>query len=371
MEFEELARSWDSFGESDPLWAILTLPGTRGGRWDPEAFFRTGEVEIDDLFAYVENLGWPLERRRALDFGCGVGRLTQALCARFERVDGVDVASSMIEGAERFNRHGDRCRYHLNVSEDLALFSSGTFDLVYSTYVLQHMDPAFARGYVREFVRVLADGGLALFQIPTARREPAPNDPLPPEAFAGVHEVLGAWPTRAAIGEHVELRVLVKNASSTSWPARGERAVRMGARWRDGDAIIDGEARADLPSDLDPGEEGTIALAILTPGSPGRYALEVGLLQEDVAWFVERGALVTLQEVDVVEPVRGEPRAAEPTVEAAEPRMEMFVTPSGEVTRWVTSAGGRVVDVAEVLSAGREFFDEGFEGALFAVARAS
>ncbi len=368
MEFEELARSWDAWGESDPLWAILTLPGTRGGRWDPEEFFRSGEVEIDELFAYLERLGWPLARHRALDFGCGVGRLTQALCTRFERVDGVDVAASMIDGAERFNRFGDRCRYHLNVSQDLALFPEGSFDLVYSAYVLQHMAPGFAEGYVREFVRVLADGGLALFQLPTARREPAPNDPLPPEASTSEQHVLGDAPRSAATGEHVVLRVRLTNTSPLAWPARGERAVRLGARWRAAGAITDVEARADLASDLAPGAEGTVTLAIRAPDDPGRYQLEVGLLQEDVAWFHERGALVTLHDVDVEARASREPKVQDHAMDD-EPSMEMHSTTADVVTRWVGSAGGRVVDVAEIVSTGREFFDEGFEGAMFVVAK--
>ncbi len=50
-------------------------------------------------------------KRRALDFGCGVGRLTQALARHFNIVDGVDIAPSMIELANQFNRSGGRCRY--------------------------------------------------------------------------------------------------------------------------------------------------------------------------------------------------------------------------------------------------------------------
>jgi hypothetical protein len=132
--------------------------------------------------------------------------------------------------------------------------------------------------------------------------------------------------------------------------------------------MLTGEARADLPADLPPGDECTVTIAIRTPSAPGRSALEVGLLQEDVAWFDERGSPSTVNEIDIEEQVSELP-PMEPAAHTDEPPMEMYATPAHEVTRWVNEAGGRVVDIAEIVSAGREFFDAGFEGALFAVTR--
>ena len=169
LRLRALARKWDTLGESDPLWAVLTHPDKERGRWDPEAFFRSGRAQVRAALGVVAELGWTLHHGTALDFGSGVGRLTQALCEHFDVVDGVDVARSMIETAERFNRFPERCTYHLNLLGDLSLFPNDRFDFVYSTYVLQHMGSDLAHGYVEEFVRVLAPGGVALFQMPTAR----------------------------------------------------------------------------------------------------------------------------------------------------------------------------------------------------------
>src|SRR5213075_3164955 len=132
-------------------------------------FFRTGVVEIDDVMAYVDRLGLKFARRAALDFGCGVGRLTQALCGHFDAAVGVDIAPSMIDKARAYNRHGERCRYSLNVSDDLSQFDDGQFDFIYSNIVLQHMLPRYSKKYVREFLRLLAPGGVAVLQLPTDR----------------------------------------------------------------------------------------------------------------------------------------------------------------------------------------------------------
>jgi SAM-dependent methyltransferase len=165
MNVKDLQRDWDAFGKSDALWAILTQPGKRG-RWQLEEFFQTGVREIAGLFEYLDSLGVRLKRGKALDFGCGVGRLTQALSDHFEEVHGVDIAPSMIELAKRYNRHGSRCLHHVNASPSLDLFPDGTFDLVYSNITLQHIEPEYCARYLREFIRVLAPSGVLVFQLP-------------------------------------------------------------------------------------------------------------------------------------------------------------------------------------------------------------
>lgn len=167
LRLRAVARTWEILGRSDPLWAVLTDPDKKGRRWDPGSFFESGRAQVRDALGLLAELGWARRGGTALDFGSGVGRLSQALCEHFEAVDGVDIAESMIEAAERFNRFPERCTYHLNLRGDLSMFPKGRFDFMYSTYVLQHMPPDLARGYVEEFVRVLAPRGVALFQMPT------------------------------------------------------------------------------------------------------------------------------------------------------------------------------------------------------------
>jgi SAM-dependent methyltransferase len=177
MELKELQKNWDELGRQDPLWAILTVPEYRYGKWDPAEFFKRGEAEIDEIMHYVAALGRAVRRRRALDFGCGIGRVTQALCRHFDECCGVDIAPSMIDLARWHNRYGDRCRYFLNESAHLGLFEDSVFDFIYSVIVLQHIPPKYSQAYIREFVRVLAPEGLLIFQIPS---ELAPDYAPPP-----------------------------------------------------------------------------------------------------------------------------------------------------------------------------------------------
>ena len=164
MKLKRLQSDWDELGRRDPLWAVLTAPEKRGNRWDEAEFFATGVQAVEGILRHFESLGLTFGRGKALDFGCGVGRLTQALAEHFDEVHGVDIAPSMIELARSHNRCGDRCTYHVNDRDDLALFEDGAFDFVLSLITLQHMPPAHATSYLREFVRVLAPGGVMVVQ---------------------------------------------------------------------------------------------------------------------------------------------------------------------------------------------------------------
>ncbi len=166
---DELEWNWDGFAEKDPFWAILAEDGLNKNRWSSEQFFQTGIDEIDSLIKYIDSLhlNGKFSMGTALDFGCGVGRLTQPLAEHFKEVCGIDISLNFIELANKFNKCPEKCHYYLNKRNDLTIFKNDTFDLIYSNIVLQHMKPAYSKRYITEFMRVLAPGGLLIFQIPS------------------------------------------------------------------------------------------------------------------------------------------------------------------------------------------------------------
>jgi SAM-dependent methyltransferase len=169
MNIEKLRKNWDAFGERDPFWAALTVGDRIGGAWNVEDFFRTGDDEIDHVMTRVRAINTAGAYHRALDFGCGVGRLTQALARHYDEAVGVDIAPSMIQQANQYNRRNN-CKYYCNTAADLGMFNDGEFDLIYTRLVLQHMKPAYSKKYILEFIRILRTGGLLVFQLPSARR---------------------------------------------------------------------------------------------------------------------------------------------------------------------------------------------------------
>lgn len=160
-------KQWESLGARDPYWAVLTDPNKKGGRWDKDEFFQTGIDEIDGVEKKISNLGIPLRHDLALDYGCGVGRLSRALSLRFKGVIGVDISNAMLEEARSTNSAFSNIRFLRNNGRDLTDVAVGTVDFVYSNIVLQHSPKRNQRLLIKEFCRVLRPGGVLVFQTPS------------------------------------------------------------------------------------------------------------------------------------------------------------------------------------------------------------
>ena len=112
---KQLQRNWEGLAQADPLWAICTDPGKRNSQWTREEFFATGRKEIETVLGYAARVGLCIDKTSpALDFGCGVGRLTRALADHFPECCGVDISPTMISMAQEFNRDHAHCHFQLN-----------------------------------------------------------------------------------------------------------------------------------------------------------------------------------------------------------------------------------------------------------------
>ncbi|MCD6579858.1 class I SAM-dependent methyltransferase [bacterium] len=166
MSIKVLQKVWDKLGKEDPLWAVLSISQKKGNKWNIKEFFETGEREINNLMDYLNRLNIKLDKNKALDFGCGVGRLTRAMTPYFSEIVGVDIAPSMIKIAKELNDNKDKCVYILNETENLEIFKDDTFDFIYTNITLGHMKKKYARKYIEEFFRILRPNGTVIFQLP-------------------------------------------------------------------------------------------------------------------------------------------------------------------------------------------------------------
>jgi hypothetical protein len=111
------------------------------------------------------------------------------------------------------------------------------------------------------------------------------------------HKVASEIPS----GQTVAADITVKNVSPVTWPSkpdeRGRYAVNLSYHWLDqkGSTVVFDGLRTPLPRDLKSGESVDLKAQIQAPAKPGRYTLEVTLVQERAAWFPEkRGARLVL-----------------------------------------------------------------------------
>jgi SAM-dependent methyltransferase len=162
-------QAWEDWGSVDPLYAILTDPKYRHGGGDRSEFLETGEQFASAILDQCDALGLAQDRGRALDFGCGVGRVTAPLSRRFDEVVGLDISESMVASARKLHAARTNCTFEVQRSDDLAHYPDGSFDLVLCVLVLQHLSTRQAiLRYLAEFARVLRPGGALVVQLPSS-----------------------------------------------------------------------------------------------------------------------------------------------------------------------------------------------------------
>jgi SAM-dependent methyltransferase len=140
--------------------------------WDALASADTGVYVGDPASAAAElealfgRLGADPRGGTCVEVGCGPGRMTGALAARFERVLALDVSPAMLARA-REHVTAPNVEFLAVPGERLDGVADATADVLVCYLVLQHLP---ARGlvlaYLREFARVLAPAGEAFVQLP-------------------------------------------------------------------------------------------------------------------------------------------------------------------------------------------------------------
>lgn len=161
-------RDWERLARTDPYFAVLTDPQYHGNPSPIERaeFFRTGEAHVADVLSVIRSRLEPaFAPARALDFGCGVGRVLIPLAARCREVTGVDVSAAMLEEARRNCEAAGVPQVRLLPSDDALSAIRGEFDFIHSYIVLQHIPVHRGERLVRELASRLAPGGVGVFQV--------------------------------------------------------------------------------------------------------------------------------------------------------------------------------------------------------------
>lgn len=168
---DRIAKAWQAFGNDDPHWSVLTHDQYRRGSIDDriDGFYATGTSTVGQIVALLSRNGLtPADFPRVLDFGCGVGRLSLALAAQFDRVVGVDVSPPHLTLArEQAHARSVANTEFIHVQSIEGLADLPLCDLLFSLIVLQHNPPPVIAATIEGLLRLVAPGGAAVFQVPT------------------------------------------------------------------------------------------------------------------------------------------------------------------------------------------------------------
>jgi SAM-dependent methyltransferase len=164
----EMRERWDLRARTN---AFAYIEAAREVR-DVEGFFALGEHFAEVLVDPVLDGVTP---GRALDLGCGVGRVARALARRFEEVVAVDVSPEMVRRAKELHPEPEFPNLTFHATDGVHLpLEDESIDFVFSYEVFQHMPSrGVMRGNLSEVARVLRPDGLAAIHVHRAPRAAA------------------------------------------------------------------------------------------------------------------------------------------------------------------------------------------------------
>ena len=168
---ENTDAHWREWGICDPYRGVLFDDKYNRVCLDQNRadFFETGHAYIDWLLQKLGVLYPELPLQTAVDFGCGVGRLSIPLAKRFHEVIGVDISPAMLNESQKNCSVSGISNVQLVLSDDRVSEVPFGVDLVHSYLVLQHIPVKRGLVIVRHLLERLAPGGACALHVPVDR----------------------------------------------------------------------------------------------------------------------------------------------------------------------------------------------------------
>ena len=168
-------KAWERYGSENPYYGVLGTPRYLGRELGSteirNEFYTSGAEDVAWVIDWIRRV-WPdkSEFAHAVDFGCGVGRLSFALASVAREVTGLDVSSSVIDVA-RHNLPQDLSgRVTFAVVDDRLNTLPASYDFVFSYIVLQHIARRRGMRLLHELVHRLDNFGVAAIHVTFERR---------------------------------------------------------------------------------------------------------------------------------------------------------------------------------------------------------
>lgn len=182
-------HDWELIAARDAFWGVVSTPEFRADKMDADAkrrFYDTGMADIAQVLAWFDADLGVRPSGRALDIGCGVGRLAFAMAKQASEVVGYDVAETMLAVA--------RAAAPPNVQLTSSL-PQGPFDWINSYIVFQHIPPAEGLALLDSCLALAAPRAFISLQITGWRDGALPSSSLHKRAarwvIRRVHRRLG------------------------------------------------------------------------------------------------------------------------------------------------------------------------------------
>jgi 2-polyprenyl-3-methyl-5-hydroxy-6-metoxy-1,4-benzoquinol methylase len=174
-------RDWARLGDSDPYYGVISQSKFRSTNIDKNAkdeFFAGGRIHVDQVLAVLRDALEFEPHGTALDFGCGVGRIANALSPHFESVVGLDISPGMLMRAKEDAREAGILNVTYKSSRDESLLSDSIYDFVHTYIVLQHIPTKIGERVIRRLLMAIKPGGVGAIHFTFSETTPSINSTL-------------------------------------------------------------------------------------------------------------------------------------------------------------------------------------------------
>jgi SAM-dependent methyltransferase len=152
-------HDWELIASRDPWFGVIASDDYASPNMDAAArrrFYGTGEADIATLVSWFETEFGTRPGGRALDIGCGLGRLGHAMAKVARDVSGYDVSKTMA----RLANEEAPANFHAATK-----LPDGPFDWINSYIVFQHIPPVEGLALLRDSLQRAAPGALISLQF--------------------------------------------------------------------------------------------------------------------------------------------------------------------------------------------------------------
>ncbi len=181
MSTDQMRADWDRRAAEDAYFYVAFAERKQSR----EAFLATAAENLSTFELELPRLSQG--EKRALEVGCGPGRLMLPMSRHFIEIHGVDISGEMVKLARETLAEVPHAQVQQTEGSDLRMFQDGFFDFVYSYAVFQHIPSRdVVLSYLREIARVLKPGGISCVQLRGAAPLPSELTSQPP-TWTGCH----------------------------------------------------------------------------------------------------------------------------------------------------------------------------------------
>jgi SAM-dependent methyltransferase len=231
--------AWEEWGRRDPYFAVITNSKFRRSGINEatrQEFFESGQIDVQHVMATIRKYVDPeFAPRSVLDFGCGVGRLLVSFAKIADNVTGIDVSPSMLQEARLSCNEHQLHNVHLLPSDDDLSSLTGSFDLIHSCIVFQHIPVERGRCIFAKLIQHLHPGGVGAVQLTYSKMQFSSTLGIAPSAPSMPSQLLSAnaLPKQTPAGADPEIQMNPYNMNEILFLMQSQGISRVQVEFTD------------------------------------------------------------------------------------------------------------------------------------------